>query len=767
MGRGGVWVYCTLRSKGLLLCFVLVGVRPKMVTMVAETFFNFIFLAEGKQATTRAALRGSPGEERARSILTKSSWVEESRYRNSNFALVSGQQPRVFGITTTKYEMDDHMSPGEELGLSTVQTAATEEPRIQEYPGTRPSRAGEEDSQRHQEAHAAFLANSELTAATPRQSIWTGGKPLAKDELDLPAAFPTHIPDDIENQSQEGERAGIKDKDDSDWRPSLSIGSINTNRLSAREAARRYMLQWDHIWEYNRIHNPGSLDIVEENRTEARKEYEEICARNNAEDSVPKHELREFQQERIEARVAVLRQTLAEAQADPDPEGTEPMRMNIAAVLDGYASGALGFSDTYVLIYAGQIVDTSCTSYAEFTVDRQDRLDRYLMQYGPGYLWWEPPLAKAKDRISAKKGTALELKREDDLLYHQLAGGAKFRDDSCHFQISLGFRKDNSLRCRKQQAGTKRPKRKWVFVQDVDSQQPSTKKRARHRNVKTTPAPGVESAEGKRVKVLTPPTRTANSPPSASIAQEDLDAGPTIFLDMLLDSGAEVPILLHSDFGLLGYTKEDMNAATVVELNAAAGQNSIALCFELLVGLDLHEPGEKTTDDDADNNNESQHQGRRHFFPTRVVKLNPSIKPPVSGGYTGERLSGILPFLAYYVSGAPGQDELWIGDERADVLGTQKMPAGLRYDPFRKVAMAPQIREWLEQTGPPARLRKVTFEHDVPGGRKLVDRDIVSRGSSEARTKLTLVDANRKVAASWEMEPAHRGTGRWKRVEDS
>lgn len=655
------------------------------------------------------------------------------------------------------------MSPGEELGLSTVQTAATEEP-----PGTRRSRAGEQGSPRHQEAQAAFLANSELAVATPRQFVWTGGNLLARDELDLPATFPTHVPDDIENQSQEGEKAGVKDKDDSDWQPSLSIGSIDTDRLSAREAARRYMLQWDHIWEYNRIHHPGSLDTIEAHRAEARKEYEEICARNNAEDSVPKHERRDLQQERIKARVAVLRQTLAEAQADPHPDGSEPMRRNIAAALDGYASGALGCSDTYALIYAGQIVDTSCTSYAEFTADRQDRLDRYLTQYGPGYLWWEPPLAKDRDQISAKKGTMLGLKREDDVIYHQLTGDAKFRVDCCHFQISLGFRKDNSLRRR---AGTKRPKRKWVFVQDLDSPTPSTqKKRASPRNGKTTqaaPSPssssssssGGKSAEGKRVQVLAPPPRTAKSPPSESTAKrEDLEAGPTIFLDMLLDSGAEIPILLHSDFGLLGYTKEDMNAATVVELNAAAGQNSIALCFELLVGLDLREPGEKTADDDD--------KGRRHhFFPTRVVKLSPSIRPPASGGYTGERLSGILPFLAYYVSGAPGQDALWIGNERADVLGTHKLPAGLRYDPFRKVARAVPVA-----AAAAGRLRRVMFEHDVPGGRKLVDRTIVGRRGApagEARTKLTLVNADRKVAASWEMEPVHRGTGRWKRVEDS
>lgn len=637
--------------------------------------------------------------------------------------------------------MDDRISQREDVGSKTVETARSgEEDRIVE------------DSRRHQEAQAAFQANSELDAVTPRQSVWTGRNLLARDEAgELPASPSTR-------------------STETDWRPSLAIGSINADRLGPKEAARRHMLQWDHIWDYNRVHNPHSLHVVEEHMAEARKEYEEICARENAQDIVPKHELQAFQEERIEARVALLRQTLVEA----DAEGTEPMRRNITAALDGYTTGALGFSHTYALIYAGQIVDTTCTSYAEFTVDRQSRLDRYFAQHGPGYLWWEPPLARSRDRVSAKKGIVLELDREDDYLYHQHAAGSKFRDDSCHFQISLGFQNDNSLRHRKQprlrHGEVVGPKRKWEFVRDFDSAgQPVTKKRAGPTSINKSQTPG-ESAEGKRLKILTPFQRTRNLPPTrrltdpvAGIAEkEEEDAGPTMFFDMLLDSGAEIPILLHDDFRLLGYTKEDMNAATVVELNAAAGQNSTALCFELLVGLDLHGP-------EDENEEEAPLPPRRHFFPTRVVKLGPAIKPPPHGGYSGDRLSGILPFLAYYTSSAPGRDELCIGDERADVLGMQKMPAGLRYDPFRKTEMAlPQhAREVFKQTGgPPTRLRRVTFEHEVRGGRRLIDRESVSRGSPrETRTKLTLVGADRKVAASWEMDSAQQGKGQWKRVE--
>lgn len=747
----------------------------------------------------------------------------------------------ITAITHKTFEMDNHTGPAdEELGLlSTVGSAPSEETTQGE---------GGAGIRQHQEAQAAFWANAELVAvATPRQSIWTGGNPLARygddnnddehDEIDPGASFhatQNNTPGSnvIDNPpSQGGENPGVQqdDDDDDDWQPSLSVGSIDTTRLSSREAARRYMLQWDHIWEYNRKHHPGSLAVVERHRAEARREYEAICARNHADDRVAPYQRRAFQQGRIAARVAVLRQALAEAEAGPDAAGTAPMRRNMAAALDGYASGALGYSGTYALIYAGRIVDTSCTSYAEFTAERAARLDGYFAQYGPGYLWWEPPLANTTggggDRVSAKKGTMLGLQREHDVLYYRRNGGNPFRDDACHFQISLGFRKANSLRCRRAaQAGsrrtattttTTRPKRKWEFIpdDDVDSsqkqqqQQPprDKKKRTAGPNGKfvktstqqqeTAAAAAGEPAEGKRAKILpAPPARRKTTtaaaaaaaekpaPPPSQPEEEDEDAaGPTIFLEMLLDSGAEFPILLHRDFELLGYTAADMNAATVVELNAAAGQNSVAQCFELLVGLDLRRGGGDRTKHDDDS---------RHFFPTRVVKLGPAIRGPASGGYSGERLSGILPFLAYYVSGAPGQDALWLGGERGDVLGADKVPAGVRYDPFFATTVAATEGGQGGGATAPGRLRRVLFEHDlvpeqVPGGRNnnkkkklLVDRELVveEEAAEEAqqaaatgtRNKVTLhvvEEANRKVTASWEVEPARRGPGRWRRVE--
>lgn len=707
-----------------------------------------IFVLPGYASTQNGHTAG-PGLRSRRAFITRDLTGSDEGRLDCSFEIVPAASQSL--ETAIFVKMDGHSSHDQDGRLTVGDIASAEEA----HPRENVKEQGDldlEDSKHRHEANTAFLANSRLTAVSPQQSIWTGLNPLAGNiEADWSKTFASQAP-----QLQSHDET-LSMPDDTEWQPSLAIGSINTDRLGAREAARRYMVQWDHIWDYNRVHNPGSLHIVDEQRARARTVYEDICARDNADDSVPKQVAQAFQEERIAARVAVLRQALDEA--DADLRGTEHMRKNIKSALDGYISGALGFSNTYALVYAGRIVDTSCTLYAEFTEDRQDRLDRYFAQYGPGYLWWEPPLAKGSDRVSVKKGTVLGLDREEDLFCHQHVGGTKFRDDSCHFQISLGFQKDDGLRCRRQarfqHADAARLKRKWEYIQDAGSPTKRPfKKHAGSTNANTKQAKE-EPSGGKRPTLLT--SREAAADVTSSTRAESVkeeDTGPVMFFDMLLDSGAEIPILLHDDFGLLGYTKDDMNAATVVELNAAAGQNSMALCFELLVGLDLPEsaPGDEP-------------QSQRHFFPTRVVKLSPAIQPPPSGGYSGDRLSGILPFLAYYMSSAPGRDKICMGDERVDVLGMDKMPAGLRYHPFRKQeVVAQRTQDLVRQTGPPKELREITFEHEVSDGMTLIDRDIVPRGSLGARTSLTLVGADGKITASWPMWSGHQNKGKWKRV---
>lgn len=69
----------------------------------------------------------------------------------------------------------------------------------------------------------------------------------------------------------------------------------------------------------------------------------------------------------------------------------EPEKVNISGAIAAYESGEIGYSKEYTLLWGGKVVDTAKT-YAEFTTDRLERLDRYAELYGPNWLWWESPL---------------------------------------------------------------------------------------------------------------------------------------------------------------------------------------------------------------------------------------------------------------------------------------------------------------------------------------------------------------------------------------
>lgn len=575
-----------------------------------------------------------------------------------------------------------------------------------------------EDRERQQEARAAFSANSEVIAVTPRRTAWTGGNPLSGPNVaQLHAAS-------SEQPAAQASPPESRRSSEPDWTPSLAIGSIGADRLGAREAARRHVLQWERIYEYNRTHNPTSVQTVQRATDEARRVYEELLASEREEDVVPKRDLPVFQGECIQARVAVLRKTLLEA---PD-EGCEAMKTNITAALEGYDSGTIVFSENYTLIYAGHVVDSTCKSHAEFTLDRQERLDGYLEEHGPGYLWWEPPLTGSGASVLAKSSISLHLERADNSLWVKDYEGLRFRDDSCHYKVPLGFKKEDSLRRR-----TPSRRRRSVTAKEVQQQPLTTGKRKRQHleNVEE------ESGRKKPPSVSTLDELKAMSKRNSDnmTAPEDGDGTPTVFFDMVLDSGAELPVLLHGDFLLLGFGRKDMNAASVVDLNGVAGLTSTALCFELVAGIKL--------------DSEDVSPGS-HFFPARVVKLPPSVKTPLYGAFSGERLSGMLPFLAYYLTSAPGNGHIEFGEERAEVLGGQNMPAGRRYDPFVRAASRRSNGKTHLKTGSTfggamSGLRKVMFESKTEGGRTLIDEDVVSEDGKEIKSTVTLFNEDGSV----------------------
>lgn len=516
-------------------------------------------------------------------------------------------------------------------------------------------------------------------------------------------------------------------------------------------------MQWDRICELNRARDPGSLEAMDRCRAEAKRVYEELCASERQEDILPENQLLSYQTRCIQARTALLWKTLLET---PE-EGCEPMKANITAALNAYETGVIGFSDTYSLIYAGRIVDTTCRTYAEFTIDRQRRLDRYLEQHGPGCLWWEPPLARGKSSVLAKKCTALDLDREDDSLLSDEHLGVRHMDDSSHFKVPMGFKRDNSLTCR-----FRNEMKRSVVAKELGLELPRTPKRRREQSGEAAgeptrrtkreksksssassaraPEERLREARAAERKAIPPPS---DPPPNGAGA----GPGPALFFDMLLDSGAELPILLHQDFELLGYAERDMNAATAVELSAAAGQTSAALCFELLAGLELGSSRAGRCGDHAA-------YSEARFLPTRVIKLPPAVEAPAHGAFSGDRLSGMLPFLAYYCASAPGNGQLWLGERRAEVLTAENMPAGLVYDPYGDPLSDNRVRRRELRNrvgalgGDVQRLRKVTIESELEGGKRLVDQDVIDRAGKEVKSTIRLLAKNRSLIGRWNQD---------------
>ncbi|CAN8101352.1 unnamed protein product [Discula destructiva] len=604
-------------------------------------------------------------------------------------------------------------------------------------------------------------------ASTPRRTAWNGGNhPL---DAFVSSVSPEHLADKLTLHDTAGFLPlATQEPWEHEWVPRLALGSVDADNLGALEAARRHMLQWEQIYEYNSVQNSGSLQVVEEHRAKARRVYEELCASDRVEDILPKKELLCHQNECIQARISLLRKTLRDA---PE-EGCEPMKENITAALKGYDTGAIGFSDNYTLIYAGRIVDTTAKSYVEFTVDRQKRLDRYFEQHGPGYFWWEPPLSKNRGRVLAKKGTCLNLDREvGEKLFMEDPKSASFQDDATHYKVPLGFRKDDSVRRRLN--GSKRcalveqdahpeilagEKRKLPDV-GSDLDEPIVNKRHRQANNVTKRTDMYRA--GAKGSAISAPTlsETSSTADSKALRDSKRTDNPTIFFDMLLDSGCELPILLHDDFALLGCSKKDANAASVVEIAAAAGHSSTALCFELLVGLELEGSSSEAWMDRTA-------YSESRFFPCRVIKLPPAIKAPAYGAFSSDRLSGMLPFLAYYMASAPGNMMMWLGEKRAEVLSSVNFPAGLKYSPFKDPSIIERGKRLQEVVrahktcGRARGLRKVTFETEMDNGGALIDEDRISQGTEEITSIISIVDKDGGLLHTWQQgseqaEPRH------------
>ncbi|KAF4627604.1 hypothetical protein G7Y89_g10552 [Cudoniella acicularis] len=285
--------------------------------------------------------------------------------------------------------------------------------------------------------------------------------------------------------------------------------------------------------------------------------------------------------------------------------------------------GWIEYLDRLTIIYAGMIVGT-ISNYNEFVRDSKKLLGQYITKYGPGWLWFEPPLRVHPESLPMMNAS-VALHRADSWT------------NLSPWHVRQGFWK---------RAG---------FVRRL----PQSKD-----------------------------MKTPNS--SSSIASDDDGAvncqngGPKISFRCLFDSGATYPSLHGRDLGRLGIPKNVYGAQSVVSIKTTGGKLRSRI-YEMFVCV-LDDIGykkdgkihyKKLVDSTYPMLPESPHYLGSLCL---VVENETPISIDHNGHEVTSRLSGLLPFMACYVSSTPGNDTLFLGESRNDVLGSHRMPAHKKWD---------------------------------------------------------------------------------------
>lgn len=407
-------------------------------------------------------------------------------------------------------------------------------------------------------------------------------------------------------------------------------------------------------------------------------------------------------------------------------EANEEERLNVRAAIACYRSGMVRPSDNFALFYAGHFVGLA-PSYAAFTGDRQERIDRYCEVYGPGSFWFEAPLGGNESDPEPWQASALR--------------GTWAPEQECPYgmgpySVAMGFRKVIGLTNRDDGGN------------------------AREEN---------EAVEGTRKQHGLPglPDFELKGPGREHKLKPNKEAR-TVRFDMHLDSGATFPSLHGEDLQAVGIDTTKQAASTVKRVATANG-TATWRAFELYVTLRDIGSGVSLVDtDDAVWPDASFDLGgvTPVFLypgsgPKREAALS-QVGAGAAGSLAGQvkqiveaafeesqraryRLSGLLPFKCSYMQFSPGSKIVWLGEDRRDVLGAQRMPGQRRWEPGTLNVFDPghptELWETL-QTSSHGRPNLLRMAHEVCGGdgsRKLRVVDAEPEGS-HGRSEISIID---------------------------
>lgn len=187
--------------------------------------------------------------------------------------------------------------------------------------------------------------------------------------------------------------------------------------------------------------------------------------------------------------------------------------------------------------------------------------------------------------------------------------------------------------------------------------------------------------------------------------------GPKLVYRSLLDSGASHPSLFRADFEALGIAPEYYGAQSVVSIMTSNG----------IVDRRIYEMHVEIVGNGNTPMIDSQNP-LRPANPTYIGGLSPVVFD--DRHQIGQRLSGVMPFLASYMSITPGLDTIFMGENRNDVLGLHKMPPQRNWHVNMTQNQLP-VGHWLQYDNP-----LITFSHK---NGTLIDEDL-----SPELTKLTV-----------------------------
>jgi hypothetical protein len=189
--------------------------------------------------------------------------------------------------------------------------------------------------------------------------------------------------------------------------------------------------------------------------------------------------------------------------------------------------------------------------------------------------------------------------------------------------------------------------------------------------------------------------------------------GPRLSFRALLDSGATYPSLYSSDLLALGIDENNYSCQALETMNTANGEITSRV-FELLVCV-LDEKGGHLVDP-----NDPMLPHFHHHLGGLCPVVETRGSPPLVNGFDfAARLSGLLPFLACYVSSTPNRGLLYFGENRKDVLGGHRMPGQEKWDIALPTTVAVSLEDYKvlqNHWGDP----KITFTHR---GGAVVDKD--------------------------------------------